>query len=237
MEPARTRHRLLADTPMRGFTLVEMLVVLGIMIVITSITILGQSTFNKSLTLTDTAYTVALSVRESQSLGLSGRKVTVAGIPTQNAGYGVYFTEGNTYVQFADIYPGKPGDDLGGDCPGHTVNEGPESRPGNCLYDVGEDSVMKTYRFDRGFNVARFCGESTAGTQYCSDSGSNSITALHVVFLRPNTESSIMGWRSGAPIELVNAEIYIEPAEGGASRGVCISKVGQVAVATSTCSL
>lgn len=231
MEPARTRHRILGPAaPVRGFTLIEMLVVLAIIVVITSIALVGQTSFNRSLILTDTAYRVALSVRESQSLGLSSRRYTT----TQNAGYGVYFTTGNTYVQFADIYPPEPGNALSGACVGHTVTSGPEARPGNCMYDLNQDGIMKTYKFERGLYVKQFCGTTTLGARYCSDAATP-LTALHVVFLRPNTESSIIGVRSGAPVELTDAEIYIEPAEGGAVRGICISKVGQVAVASSTC--
>ncbi|MBP9816571.1 MAG: type II secretion system protein [Candidatus Pacebacteria bacterium] len=233
MEPARTRHKLLTPPPQRGFTLVEMLVVLAIIVIITGIALVGQSTFNRSLILTDTAYTVALSIRESQSLGLSSRKVVDTLI--QNAGYGVYFTPGTSYVQYADIYPTKPGDDLNDKCAGHEADTGPESRPGNCKYDSGQDTIIKTYRFDRGFTVSRFCGESEGGIDYCSSGGEGTISGLSIVFLRPNTESSIIGIRSGGEVELVDAEIFIQSADGQALRAVCVSKVGQVAVATSTC--
>jgi len=234
MEPARTRHRLLAPLPVeRGFTLVEMLVVLSIILIITSIALVGQSNFNRSLLLTDTAYTIALSIRESQSLGLSSRRVGITEI--QNAGYGVYFTTGNTYLQFADTSPIEPGDDLDGICPGHDAASGPEAKPGDCLYQTGADTVMKTYRFERGFKVSKFCGKPAAGGALaCSDSASP-LTSLHVSFLRPNTESVIIGKRGASDVELTSAHIYIQSADASGTRGVCVSQVGQVSVATSTC--
>ncbi len=213
-----------------------MLVVLGIIVVITSVALLGQSSFNRSLILTDTAYTVALSVREAQSLGLSSRKVTVGGLPIQNAGYGAYFITGNTYVQFADTNPVEPGSTLSGKCAGHSVTNAsdPEARPGDCVYTAGLDTIMKTYRFDRGFNVSKFCGKTTSSGKLCSDSGTP-LTALNIVFLRPNTESQIIGIQGGLPVELTTAEVFISSADAAATRVVCVSKVGQVAVATSTC--
>ena len=75
----------------RGFTLVEMLVVLAIIIMITAIVINGQSTYNRSILLTDTVYTVAYSIRQAQSLGLASRGTTVGASIVSNAGYGVRF--------------------------------------------------------------------------------------------------------------------------------------------------
>lgn len=231
MEPAWLRRWLLAPSD-RGFTLVEMLVVLGIIVVVTGIALVGQSQFNRTLLVTDTAYTVALSVRESQSLGLSSKKV--GGV--SNAGYGVYFTPGNNYVQFADTFPaeGSASGSLGGLCDGHTVTSGPEARPGNCLYEPATaDTLVRTYRFERGITVTRICGMTTGGTLMCDDDG---LTSIHIVFLRPNTESQIIGRQGSTNIELTSAEIYLEPSDGTVSRGICISKVGQVSVTTDTCS-
>ena len=90
----------------RAFTLVEMIVVLSIISILTVIVVVGQTSFNKSNLLTDTAYTVALSMRETQTLGLSSR--TFSSVP--NAGFGVHFGDSTAYYdQFADIYPAAPG--------------------------------------------------------------------------------------------------------------------------------
>ena len=100
-------------------------------------------------------------------------------------------------MQYADIYPTKPGDSLGGKCTGHVSITGPESRPGNCKYESPQDTIIKTYRFDRGFTVSRFCGMSAGNVNYCSSGGEGVISGLSIVFLRPNTESSIIGIRPG----------------------------------------
>ena len=54
----------------RGFSLIEMMVVLVIIALITTIALFGQQDFNRSLLLTDTAYTIALTAREA--LGMAG---------------------------------------------------------------------------------------------------------------------------------------------------------------------
>ncbi|MBU2104034.1 type II secretion system GspH family protein [Patescibacteria group bacterium] len=209
----------------RGFTLVEMLVVLAIIVIVTGIAINGQSSFNKTVILTDTAYTLAFSIREAQSLGLSSRYF--GGF--QNAGYGVHFSSGSltSYILFADTNPGIPGSSQGGICPGHTVASGPEARPGNCTYELPSEGV-RTSTFNRGFKISKFCGFDRAlNSTRCSDTN---LDSLNIVYLRPNTQSIITGKRSGAPMSLENATIYVASPDGGTERCVSVSKVGQVSV-------
>ncbi|MEK7100518.1 MAG: type II secretion system protein, partial [Patescibacteria group bacterium] len=140
---------------MRGFTMVEMLVSLGIILVITSIVLLGQNSFNKNLVVIDTTYTVEFTLRQAQTLALSSRKAGAV----QNAGYGVHFANGSmtSYSLFADTIPAAPGNGQGGRCPGHGASSGLESRPGNCLYDDTTE-IVTTYNLNHGFKASRFCG-------------------------------------------------------------------------------
>lgn len=211
----------------QGFTLVEMLVVLSIIVIVTAIAINGQSSFNKSIILTDTAYTIAFSIREAQSLGLSSRLFN----GTQNAGYGVHFNSGSptTYDVFADTNPAVPGSSQGGICPGHSVSSGPDAKPGNCIYDTANE-IVRTYTFNRGFKISKFCGfDQTLNSTRCS--GSN-LDELNIVYLRPNTQSVITGVRNTSLMSLTSATIYVTSPDGATDRCVSVSQVGQVAVGT-----
>jgi hypothetical protein len=220
-----------------------MLVVLAIIVVITAVALLGQSTFNNSLLLTDTAYTVAFSMRDAQTRGLSSRTYDPTGSPVTNTGYGVYFSTANplnlnSYYLFADI--------VNTATPPAACTIGaagtPEWKPGNCLYDTGAspDGVVQTLRFNRGFTIGCFCGNATSAgnPSRCSNTGTvgvDRLERLNIVFLRPNTDTVITGvTSSGTPIPLINAKIYIRSPQG-VNRSVCVSQVGQVYVATTTC--
>lgn len=240
MEPLHAR-RILNRESLRGFTLVEMLVVLAIIVVITSIALTGQSQFNNSLILTDTAYNVAFSIREAQSLGLSSRTAVA-----QGAGYGLYFTSATP--------PGTGGYYLFGDttnstaaistCPRGAAGT-PEGKPGNCVYDYSDvtppiDSIVRNYQFSRAFTVDHFCGQQQDATLTwrCSDANNAGyLNRLNIVFVRPNTDVIITGVRTASPYTLIplhNAEIYIK-SPAGAFRSVCVTAVGQIFVATSSC--
>ena len=214
-------------TPVRGFTLVEMIVVLAIIVIITTIALLGQSSFNRSMVLTDTAYTIAFSVREAQALGISSRAFG----GTQDAGYGLRFTDDTptSYKLFADTAPAAPGDtQYTAICPGHpnVAANNPEAKPGDCIQTV-EAEVVRTYSLNNGFRISRFCGRRSNGNQLCNGPAMDS---LNIVYLRPNTQSVITGVNGNVRMALQDATIRIMSPDGSTERCVYVSKVGQVSV-------
>lgn len=216
-------------TPVRGFTLVEMIVVLAIIVIITTIALLGQSSFNRSMVLTDTAYTIAFSVREAQALGISSR--AFAGTP--DAGYGLHFANlsPTTYKLFADTNPPSPGDtQYPGICPGHpdVPKTNPEAKPGDCIQTV-ESEVVRTYSLNNGFRISGFCGRlpNGNGNKLCNGS---SMDALNIVYLRPNTQSVITGVNGSTRTALEDATIRLSSPDGTVERCIYVSKVGQVSV-------
>ena len=87
----------------RGFTLIEMLVVLAIIVTVTTIALSSQSAFNKTLILANTAYDIALTLRSAENFGIGSRAL----YRTANAGYGVHFQRGTlgSFILFADTAP------------------------------------------------------------------------------------------------------------------------------------
>lgn len=152
----------------RGFSLIELLVVVGIFTFITAIVLANHSRFNSSVLLGSLAYDIALSVREAQVYGVS-----VRGVETNfRVGYGTHFSGAKSYTLFADTYPvGAP----------------------NKKYDA-EDSIISTYTLNTGHSIVQFCGVNGA-VKDCSSTGA--ISTLDVVFLRPEPDAHISSTASG----------------------------------------
>ncbi|MBV9349301.1 MAG: prepilin-type N-terminal cleavage/methylation domain-containing protein [Patescibacteria group bacterium] len=165
----------LSDHAARAFTLIEMLVVMGIFLVITGLVLANHSKFNSSVVLGSLAYDMALSIRQAQVYGVSVQQTPSASF---QAGYGIHFSPGSTYFLFAD-----------------TNNNG--------QYDAGEQQVS-VYSVGQGHSIKRFCELNTFSQSVCSDDGDTPLSYLDIVFLRPNPDatfaSNVPGYTSSAKI-------------------------------------
>ncbi|MES2225690.1 MAG: type II secretion system protein [Patescibacteria group bacterium] len=227
---SRSDARDVAACAPAGFTLVEMVVVLAIIGILTTITLLGQSTFNQSLLLTDTAYTMAFSAREAQSFGLSSRQF--GGIQNAGAGYGLHFDRSlpGSYILFADIshFLTPVSSTI---CPPNVPGT-PEQRPGNCRYDASgpADGTVETFTFSRGFTILRFCGKTSGSSKECSDDSSLPLTSLDIVFTRPNTSATISGMRASSLDLFSCAEVTVTDQTKTASKIIRLSQLGEISV-------
>ena len=122
-------------TKQRGFTLVEMLVVLGIFTIITTLVLARNTQFTRNIAITNLAYDVALAIREAQVFGLSVRQV-----PGQtgnfSAAYGMHFEQGeSTFSLFADLDEDNQFDEL--------------------------SEEVETFSMQDGFTIRQLCGSAS----------------------------------------------------------------------------
>jgi len=90
------------DTTSKGFTLIEMLVVLAIIVVITGIVIFNVGTERQNSALLRSSQKLSLDLRRTQNFALSSKVFKTTGVP---CGWGVHFNGINStnYIIFADL--------------------------------------------------------------------------------------------------------------------------------------
>lgn len=217
-----------------GFTLIELMVVFAIIIVITSVVFTNQSTFNKTLILSNTAYDIALTLRSTQTYGLSSR---AAGTAT-NVGYGVHLssTVHNSFLFFADTAPaGSPGTLF---CSVTSSAGAPDCKPGDGIYtSSGADpdalSAVRTYSLNNGIKISDFCAYPAAGSGSCAVAGG--LTALDIVFTRPNPNAIIRGSNGGPYTTFSSACITVSSQQGDTKRYIAVAASGQIIANASAC--
>ena len=107
-----------------GFGLIELMVSMSIIVLVSSIIISRQSTFNSAIILRNQTYEVAFAIREAQQLAVSGGDESVRR-------YGLYFNTSTTSKQQYILF--KDSNDSG-------------------TYDAGEQ-IGLTGKIDRSFEV------------------------------------------------------------------------------------
>jgi len=149
----------------RGFTLVELLVVTGIMTVLSSIVLANNAKFGGVISLRNLAYDIALTIREAQTYGISVRKFG-SGSGSFGFGYGIHVRTASptSYIMFADV-----------DGEGHY---------GGCETEATCE-LAQSFTIGRGFSISDLCVTPSGGTETCGQE------KLDIVFRRPEPDAEI----------------------------------------------
>ncbi len=241
-----SRARSLTSQAAAGFSVVELIVVAGIIGVLSIILVVNQNAFNRSVILKNTAADIALSLWSAQTYGIGTRAVGTI----SNAGYGIDFSIGNSFTFFADTDPGAGGLHACRKVPLIIGSSAPSAIAGDCFYRLcaagggcTEDQLFaQAHALNNGMEVTNFCAYEGTTAEYCYQGGSNAnMQRLAIVFTRPNTSAEIRMLNSGGAIvgntdgdnstgaTFTSACVTVS-SPYGASRGVLVSKLGQVSL-------
>jgi prepilin-type N-terminal cleavage/methylation domain-containing protein len=152
----------------KGFTLIEVMIAVGIVSLIMGTVLFNYSAFNDDLALSAAGQEIAIAVREAQTYGLTVKEAATGG-GQFNYAYGIVFDPSNSptgYLVFVDSNANKKYD-AGNGC------------------GSGATECVEQFALRNGMRVTGVCDAS--GT--CPPGVSNRI--LDVTFLRPNPDSYI----------------------------------------------
>jgi len=212
-----------------GFSLIELLVVISIFTIITSVVLVNQSRFSSDIVITNLAYEIALEVRQAQTYGIAVRGTASADNPALllfKQAYGVHFgtaPEGTggakgynpatSFAMFADI---------------------DQTVPNNGLFDNVDESV-DVFRLPGGNSIVDFCyGDlSLEGQWGCHKAGGGTVTSMDITFTRPKPDAHFR--INGQTEEVAGpATITVESSLGDKCKQVVVESTGQIAVNPNT---
>lgn len=197
-----------------GFSLVELLVSIGIMTAIITVVVFNQRTYSDASNLSNTADVMSLSIAEAQAYGLAVKE-TSPGSVDFSAGYGISVSllddgSENGYVFFVD----------------HN-NSGHYDGDWSCSGGALSECFAKE-EFAGGARISSFCVLRTQGADQCS-----TVSRVDVSFQRPNPDAGMVFFNAGGNIystpNLKGVSITLE-SDSGAERSVIIYTTGQVSV-------
>ena len=220
----------------RGFTLIELVVVVTIMLIITSVVLFNYNSFNESMLLSNFAYDMSLTIRQAQVYGVAVKEApgltganqigsnVVAHSNFQYA-YGVHFSSlaanAGSFNLFVDNGNGAGGD------------------PDGIFQSTGATTEsLQTFLFSRGIKIKELCVSGGVAGTGCSStiggaSAGTAVSNLDVTFLRPNPQAIISALPVCDPYggnPCTRATIIIQNAAGTMKKAIMISSTGQISV-------
>jgi prepilin-type N-terminal cleavage/methylation domain-containing protein len=145
-----------------GFSLAELLVVVAIFLILTTVILINQNRFSSDTSITNLGYQVALAIRQAQVYGIS-----VKGPANFDTAYGVHFdttSEANRkkFVLFAD------------------------TPPHNGKFDSNQDPVVREFAIENGIKI-----KGSGGLIIFQGNSTSSAQTADITFRRPNPEAII----------------------------------------------
>ncbi len=191
----------------RGFTLIELAVVTGIIILITGVVLANSGRYGGIVLLQNLAYDVALSIRQAQVYGISVRRFNGLYAPA----YGMHFQKSSPdqYILFADAM--NPQNGLY-DCP----------TPGN----ENSCELVQSTKIQSGFLISDLC-KKNGQVETCG------LSLLDITFQRPEPDAYIRCEMSpGIPCSpSLNESARIElVSPRGDKKSIIVEINGQIAV-------
>lgn len=188
----------------KGFTLVELLISIGIIAFISSIVLLKYGSFDSTVLLKNAAYEVALALREAQAKSVSG----------SHQGGDASFPFGVTFTP---------------DSKNYTIFRYASATDPSPYYDVSESdpdlaSNISTTSMERSMLVIDVC-INDGGVDDCD------IDRLDVSFRRPEFRALFFAVKAGVPqSNIQSAKIKVGSSNGGNVFVVGVTRLGQITV-------
>lgn len=227
----------------KGFTLIELIVVLGIFLMISAVTLANYPAFNSRVSISTLANGIAVSIREAQVYGVSVKNATTTALGLYPS-YGIYFNiaAGNgqasstQYVLFFDRQESGMF---------NTYN-----KPlGDGRFNDATERVQ-AIALSNGNEIVRIYGKQASDStpaQACNDNkaGYTCGIAAHISFKRPNPDAKICmvtgsaTWPQGTgtcggtqpnTARVGELHIVIRSKDGNYTKDIVVYSSGQVAI-------
>jgi prepilin-type N-terminal cleavage/methylation domain-containing protein len=203
----------------KGFSLVELMVVIGIFALISGVVVFDYGRFSSNLIVTNLAYEGALAVRQAQVYGISVKQTKAAqgtGGVSLDASYGVWFENPASGGLNQNFY-------LFADAVGGTTNKFDRDINGN---NIEEE---ESFSMNGSNTISKFCVTNSGATS-CSSDGR--IDSISIIFKRPEPNAKIYAYKGETTV--VNggskAEIIFTSGRGDKKARMTVTSTGQISV-------
>ncbi len=215
----------LTNSLQAGVTLIEMVVVVGIIALVSSVIIFNYSDFSTNVSLRNLSQDIALSVRKAQTYATSVHTLEgLSGVSTRTyKGYGISFAVAPAYSTSNDEYlPNSKQFILFADTEPNGIYD-----PGDeCESPIPTNECLETFNINTSDNIVEVCGVIN-GNEICAEEG-----VIDITYRRPSPDASICYREDpdSSACQNVSAAIIKIQSAKGLLRSVTVFNTGQISV-------
>ncbi|MEK7503273.1 MAG: prepilin-type N-terminal cleavage/methylation domain-containing protein [Patescibacteria group bacterium] len=184
----------------RGFTLIEVVVVIGVMAVIATITLISFPQFSERVGIEQEAGKLALAARRAQSNALAVREFQPGSGIFPSYGVNVSMSNPLQYVVFGDP---------------NATNR----------FESFLSEAVETTAVEKRVSIYRICGNSQSIPQ-----GSCALSSADIIYIRPTPTIVLTGVDSGIPALYNDIKVVLRNSDGSIERNVIIWSTGQISI-------
>lgn len=219
----------------QGVTIIEMLVVVGIIALVSSVMLFNYSDFSTNVSIRNLTQEVALSIRKAQTYATSVRPIEgLVGVSSREfSGYGASFStirsigedrslpDPKKFILFADIPL------VIGESPNGTYDQPTDT---DCGAPAASTECIETFGINTADRIVGICSDNVLYDPDSMEDCSEKIT-VDITFLRPNPDAHIRYTKEDNETteNASYAKIVFESAKG-LRRSVTVWNTGQISV-------
>ena len=183
-----------------GFTLIEVVVVIGVMAVIATITLISFPQFSERVGIEQEAGKLALATRRAQSYALAVREFQPGSGLFPAYGVNVSMSNPLQYVVFGDP---------------NATNR----------FESFLSEAVETVAVEKRVSISQICGNSQSIPQ-----GSCALSSADIVYVRPTPIIVLTGVDSGISTLYNDIKVVLRNSEGSIEKNVIIWSTGQISI-------
>ncbi len=207
-----------------GLTLIEMIVVIAIFAIVSSVLLFNYSSFRGNVSLRNLSQEVAIAVRKAQTYATSVHGINIDSTTRDYPAFGMAFATGSgapvttpdekQFMLFADIPPN--GSTLGNSIYDHSSL--------NCGAVTLGDECVESFQISSSDKISNI--------SVCTISNCSNVAALNILFHRPNPDA-LFCVPVGSACDgntYSSAVVTLQSADGSRTRSISVWNTGQISV-------
>ncbi len=183
-----------------GFTLIEVIVTVGIMALIASATLFNFPEFSRRIQVEQEAGNLILSIRRAQAYSIAVREFSPGSAIFPGYGVNISLDDPTGYVIFGDI--------------NHTSR-----------YESVDAEGIETIKLGSRVKISQICGDSQSVPP-----GPCTLSSADIFYIRPGPSSTFTGVDSGLPSVYNDIKLVLSSDDNSISKSIIILSTGQVSI-------